>query len=169
MFARRVLAPAGRATLVILAAGGVLAAAGCGSAVPVTPLCSTAGPASAQDSFSQQVTLIRQPSGLQYGDITMGCGAQVRTGQNVTVEYTGWLQSGKEFDSSRSSGRQPFVFPLGEQQVIAGFDQGVMGMHIGGKRRLVIPPALGYGAQGVPPVIPPNATLVFNVEVVAAG
>lgn len=154
--------------MLILAATGIVAA-GCGSAVPVTPLCSTAGPASAQDSFSQQVTLVRSPSGLQYGDITLGCGPEVKTGQNVTVEYTGWLQSGKEFDSSRSAGRQPFVFPLGEQQVIPGFDQGVMAMHVGGRRRLVIPPALAYGAQGVPPVIPANATLVFDVEVVSAS
>jgi len=155
--------------MLVAGAAGILAAAGCGSAVPITPLCSTPGPASTQDSFTAQVTLVKLPSGLQYGDITTGCGPEVKTGQNVTVEYTGWLQSGKEFDSSRASGRQAFVFPLGESQVIPGFDQGVMTMHVGGKRRLVIPPALAYGAQGVPPVIPANATLVFEVEVVSAS
>ena len=166
-------APARRLTLVLAAAGSAAALAGCGSAVAVTGLptptpCGTPGPMSTQDSFSEHVALTTLSSGLQIGELRHGCGATVHSGQQVTVEYTGWLQNGTEFDSSRMSGRQPFVFPLGEGQVIPGFDSGVMNMTVGGKRRVVIPPALGYGAQGVPPVIPPNATLVFDVEVLAA-
>ena len=168
MLPRRATAPARGGALALAALGVLLAAAACGSAVPVTALCSTPGAAAEQDSFNEPVSLVSLPSGLRYGDIRVGCGAAVRTGQTVTVQYTGWLQSGKEFDSSRAAGRQPFAFPLGEGQVIPGFDQGVADMHIGGKRRLVIPAALAYGSQGVPPVIPPNATLYFDVEVISA-
>jgi FKBP-type peptidyl-prolyl cis-trans isomerase len=101
-------------------------------------------------------------SGLQYWDITAGNGATAVAGKQVTVNYTGWLTNGKKFDSS--VGKQPFSFKLGGGQVIQGWDKGVAGMKVGGKRQLKIPPALGYGASGYPPVIPANATLIFDVE-----
>jgi FKBP-type peptidyl-prolyl cis-trans isomerase len=104
------------------------------------------------------------PSGLRYQDVTQGQGAEAVAGRSVTVHYTGWLPDGKKFDSSRDHG-QPFTFALGAGQVIAGWDQGVQGMRVGGRRKLVIPPDLGYGAGGAPPDIPPAATLVFDVEV----
>jgi peptidylprolyl isomerase len=119
--------------------------------------------ASAQSS-PQSVTL---PSGLKYQDQVVGTGPEAKSGQTVSVHYTGWLdqngQPGKQFDSSRDRG-QPLSFGLGARQVIAGWDQGVAGMKVGGKRRLVIPPDLGYGARGAGGVIPPNATLIFDVE-----
>ncbi len=113
------------------------------------------------------------PSGLQYDDLVPGTGAAARSGQYVTVHYTGWLTSdggktaGKKFDSSLDRG-DPFAFNLGQGQVIAGWDEGVEGMKIGGKRRLVIPPDLGYGPWGAGGVIPPNATLIFEVELLGA-
>ena len=103
------------------------------------------------------------PSGLKYEDIVVGTGATPQAGQNVTVHYTGTLEDGTKFDSSLDHG-QPFTFPIGVGRVIKGWDEGVMTMKVGGKRKLVIPPQLGYGARGYPPVSPPNATLVFDVE-----
>jgi FKBP-type peptidyl-prolyl cis-trans isomerase FkpA len=103
------------------------------------------------------------PSGLQYDDLTVGEGAAARSGQYVTVHYTGWLADGKKFDSSLDRG-DPFAFNLGKGQVIAGWDEGVQGMKVGGKRKLTIPPDLGYGQFGAGGVIPPNATLLFEVE-----
>lgn len=102
-------------------------------------------------------------SQLVIEDLQEGNGAVAQAGQMVTVHYTGWLTSGQKFDSSVDRG-QPFRFPLGEGRVIQGWDQGVVGMKIGGKRRLTIPPEMGYGARGAGGVIPPNATLVFEVE-----
>ena len=107
-------------------------------------------------------------SGLQYWDITTGTGATAVAGKQVKVHYTGWLTNGKKFDSSVDRGR-PFVFPLGAGQVIKGWDQGVAGMKVGGKRQLRIPPELGYGASGAGGVIPPNATLIFDVELLDVG
>lgn len=100
---------------------------------------------------------------LQIEDLEMGTGAEAQTGQTVSVHYTGWLADGSKFDSSVDRG-QPFGFPLGGGRVIAGWDQGVVGMKVGGKRRLTIPPELAYGERGFPGAIPPNATLTFEVE-----
>jgi FKBP-type peptidyl-prolyl cis-trans isomerase len=105
-------------------------------------------------------------SGLIIEDIVNGDGAEAAAGQEVTVHYTGWLTDGKKFDSSKDRD-DPFVFPLGGGRVIRGWDEGVQGMKVGGTRKLTIPPALGYGARGAGGVIPPNATLVFEVELLA--
>ena len=109
-------------------------------------------------------------SGLQYEDTTIGSGEEARAGQRVQVHYTGWLYDptasnsrGKKFDSSKDRG-QPFSFSLGGGEVIRGWDEGVQGMKVGGTRVLTIPPEMGYGARGAGGVIPPNATLVFEVE-----
>jgi FKBP-type peptidyl-prolyl cis-trans isomerase FkpA len=101
-------------------------------------------------------------------DLEVGTGAEAKAGQNVTVHYTGWLTNGTKFDSSKDR-RDPFVFSLGKGQVIKGWDQGVQGMKVGGKRKLTIPPEMGYGARGAGGVIPPNATLVFEVELLGVG
>jgi FKBP-type peptidyl-prolyl cis-trans isomerase FkpA len=110
------------------------------------------------------------PSGLQFEDTQVGEGAVAQAGQRVSVHYTGWLYNegtaGAKFDSSKDRG-QPFQFPLGAGHVIKGWDEGVQGMAVGGTRRLVIPPQLGYGARGAGGVIPPNATLLFEVELLA--
>jgi FKBP-type peptidyl-prolyl cis-trans isomerase FkpA len=107
---------------------------------------------------------MNQAAGLIVEEITVGSGAEARgRGQTVSVHYTGWLIDGKEFDSSVRRD-EPFDFPLGAGYVIPGWDQGVVGMRVGGKRKLTIPPELGYGARGAGGVIPPNATLVFEIE-----
>ena len=103
------------------------------------------------------------PNGLKYQDLTVGTGALAEGGMTASVHYTGWLTDGTKFDSSVDRG-QPFSFTLGRGQVIRGWDEGVQGMRVGGKRKLTIPPDLGYGANGAGGVIPPNATLVFDVE-----
>ena len=108
------------------------------------------------------------PSGLIIEDVTVGQGAAAAAGQKVTVHYTGWLTNGTKFDSSKDR-NDPFVFPLGGGRVIKGWDEGVQGMKVGGKRKLTIPPALGYGARGAGSAIPPNATLVFEVELLGVG
>jgi FKBP-type peptidyl-prolyl cis-trans isomerase FkpA len=107
--------------------------------------------------------MTRLPSGLYIEDVLTGQGEEARPGQTVVVHYTGWLPDGREFDSSRTR-NDPLVFNLGAGEVIAGWDEGVAGMRAGGRRKLVIPPDLAYGADGAGGVIPPNATLVFDVE-----
>ena len=111
-------------------------------------------------------------SGLIINDLVVGAGAIAAAGQKVSVHYTGWLlfggEKGKKFDSSKDRG-DPFEFPLGAGQVIKGWDEGVQGMKVGGSRKLTIPPALGYGARGAGGVIPPNATLIFEVELLGVG
>ena len=117
------------------------------------------------------MSIITTDSGLQYEDTTVGEGAEAKAGQHVTVHYTGWLRNddgsqGAKFDSSKDR-NDPFEFSLGAGHVIKGWDEGVQGMKVGGARRLTIPAALGYGARGAGGVIPPNATLIFDVELLA--
>jgi FKBP-type peptidyl-prolyl cis-trans isomerase len=109
---------------------------------------------------------ITTESGLIYEDLTTGEGAAATAGQTVVVHYTGWLEDGTKFDSSKDRNR-PFDFQLGAGRVIKGWDEGIAGMQIGGRRKLTIPPDLGYGEQGVGAVIPSNATLIFEVELLA--
>jgi FKBP-type peptidyl-prolyl cis-trans isomerase len=104
-----------------------------------------------------------QGNELKVEDLQTGTGDEAKAGQTVSVHYTGWLENGTKFDSSLDR-RQPFQFKLGAGQVIQGWDQGVAGMKVGGKRKLTIPASLGYGARGAGGVIPPNATLIFEVE-----
>ena len=106
---------------------------------------------------------VETDSGLKYHDLKVGSGAEAVKGKKVTVHYTGWLTTGKKFDSSIDKQRE-FSLTLGAGQVIPGWDEGVAGMRIGGHRQLVIPPAMAYGERGSPPVIPPNATLIFEIE-----
>ena len=121
----------------------------------------------ASTATAQTGKTVTTPTGLQITDSKVGTGATPKTGQTCVMHYTGWLYEngakGKKFDSSVDRG-QPFEFPIGVRRVIAGWDEGVATMKVGGKRTLIIPPALGYGARGAGGVIPPNATLIFEVE-----
>ena len=119
-------------------------------------------------SSASAADIVTAPSGLRYQDVNVGSGAEAVKGKTVSVHYTGWLNKGKDekgskFDSSVDRG-EPFKFPLGAGMVIKGWDEGVAGMKVGGKRTLLIPSALGYGARGAGGVIPPNADLIFDVE-----
>ncbi len=120
--------------------------------------------ASRQDGLgAKKMSQVTTPSGLEYVDEVVGSGPSPRQGQTVVVHYTGWLTDGKKFDSSVDRG-QPFEFVIGTGQVIRGWDEGVASMKVGGKRRLTIPADLGYGSRGAGGAIPPNATLIFDVQ-----
>ena len=127
----------------------------------------SAGAALNSPALAQTGKPVTTPSGLQIIDSKVGTGPSPKSGQTCVMHYTGWLYEngakGKKFDSSVDRG-QPFEFKIGQHQVIAGWDEGVASMKVGGKRTLIIPAALGYGAQGAGNVIPPNATLMFDVE-----
>jgi FKBP-type peptidyl-prolyl cis-trans isomerase len=149
-------------------AATLLCAAGCAVSTQAqqTPAAATAAAPTKKD----MAKMITTASGLMYVDEVLGTGAEAKAGQTVTVHYTGWLldeaaanKRGKKFDSSKDRG-DPFQFPLGGGRVIKGWDEGVQGMKVGGKRILTIPAGLGYGARGAGGVIPPNATLIFEVD-----
>jgi FKBP-type peptidyl-prolyl cis-trans isomerase len=149
-----------------------VALVGCGAETTrQSPASAASGTGSAEQPAAPQSTQEAPPAGapatasvtkLVIKDTVVGKGAAAKSGDSVTVNYTGYLTDGTKFDSS--VGKAPFTFPLGAGQVIPGWDQGVAGMKVGGKRKLTIPPDLGYGAAGAGGVIPPNATLVFDVE-----
>lgn len=130
---------------------------GCGGDKPNGGSGSASGPAKVSGSPTTTA------DGLQYWDVTVGSGAAAAPGNHVKVHYSGFLTTGEKFDSSRDRG-EPFEFSLGAGEVIKGWDEGVAGMKVGGRRQLRIPPGLGYGASGAGGVIPPNATLIFDVE-----
>lgn len=134
----------------------------CLSLVAMVVLTSFVGVGGSMAENSQEVTM---PSGLKYIDQVVGTGDVAVAGRTANVHYTGWLENGKKFDSSVDRG-QPFSFPLGAGRVIKGWDEGVQGMKVGGKRKLTIPSELGYGSRGAGGVIPPNATLIFDVELI---
>jgi peptidylprolyl isomerase len=154
--------------LILFAVLGV--ASGCGSdnnsSTPnATNTSSTKSTSSPAQVNGQPTT---SPSGLQYWDVVVGTGATAIAGKMVQVHYSGFLTTGAKFDSSRDRG-EPFTFQLGTGQVIKGWDEGVAGMKAGGQRQLRIPPQLGYGAAGAGGAIPPNATLIFDVELLGVG
>ncbi len=128
----------------------------------ITAACSQSSGSSASGS-SDGGNEVALPDGLKYTDAKVGTGTEAKAGQTAVVHYTGWLMDGKKFDSSKDRG-QPFSFVLGRGQVIKGWDEGVQGMKVGGTRDLLIPPDLAYGSRGAGGVIPPNATLKFEVE-----
>jgi FKBP-type peptidyl-prolyl cis-trans isomerase len=145
---------------------------------PVAGVAATTPEAQAgADDFNagSSKTPVKFPDGLQVVDLSLGTGALVPAGATVTVQYTGWLSDGTMFDSSRQPGRDPLCAILVETQstqgnctpVITGWNEAIPGMRVGGKRKMVLPPSLGYGAQGQPPTIPANATLVFTVELLS--
>jgi FKBP-type peptidyl-prolyl cis-trans isomerase FkpA len=137
------------------------------TAAPVTPVSTTAAAPAASGVPAVSGNPVKTASGLQYIDVKVGTGAEAVAGKTVTVHYTGYLTNGTKFDSSVDK-NQPFSFPLGAGRVIRGWDEGVAGMKIGGQRRLIIPPQLGYGSQPVGP-IPPNSQLIFDVQLLAVS
>lgn len=151
----------------VLALSMVVALAGCAACTKKTETEAQVSTGQAQQTAptgaSATAAAVTRPGGLVVEDLKVGSGAEAVAGKLVSVHYTGTLTDGKKFDSSRDRG-QPFEFPLGQGSVIKGWDQGVAGMKVGGKRKLTIPPELGYGAAGAGAVIPPNATLLFDVE-----
>src|SRR5262245_4285780 len=130
------------------------------SLLGLTVACATTATPITQET---KETKVKTASGLEYEDLVVGTGASPQVGKTVVVHYTGTLTNGQKFDISKDR-NQPFEFVIGVVQVIKGWDEGVMSMKVGGKRKLTVPPQLGYGARGYPPVIPANATLIFDVE-----
>ena len=122
----------------------------------------------AAGAFAQKGKIVTKPSGLKYVDLVIGTGATAVKGSKIQVHFTGWFYEngvrGKEFDSSRRTGKPYIIKSLGSKEVIAGWGEGIQGMKVGGKRELIIPPKLAYAERGYPPIIPPNATLDFEVE-----
>ena len=136
-----------------------------------TPSGATTGGMSAtakSDAPAAPAPEVTTPSGLKYQELSVGTGAEAVTGKVVSVHYTGWLTDGTKVDSSVDRGT-PIEFPLGTAGIIRGWNEGLTGMKVGGKRKLIIPPSLAYGAGGRPPVIPPNATLIFDLELVGVN
>ena len=160
-----------RAVLAVSIVAALAAGAGCTkkenapSGETNTATTTTAGTSNTTTTTQQATAPVTE---LKIEDMKVGSGAEAKPGQQVSVHYTGWLTDGKKFDSSVDRGH-PFKFMLGAGQVIPGWDKGVAGMKVGGKRKLTIPPQLGYGEHGAGGVIPPNATLVFEVELLGVG
>jgi len=165
-----------KAPLAALTLAGAFALAACGYADPYATSGAVANespgvnvsPSPGADDFNAGAGLpvVTYPDGLKYIDLKIGDGAAAQGTDSVTMQYTGWLSDGTKFDSSRDR-NQPFPVDLGLGKVIAGWDEGIPGMKVGGKRQLRIPPELGYGSRGAGGVIPPNATLIFDVELLA--
>jgi FKBP-type peptidyl-prolyl cis-trans isomerase len=171
-----------RRTLLGLVAVTALAATACGYSDPYAgnpPVANESPNPSASPSVSpgaddcnagNGLQAVTYPDGLKIIDLKVGTGDAAKAGENAEVQYTGWLTTCQQFDSSRSPGRTSFTFQIGQGQVIGGWDEGLLGMKVGGKRKLIIPPELAYGAQGQTDqttgaqIIPPNATLLFEVE-----
>ena len=152
--------------------------AGTGPLADESPAASALATASAGvDDYNAGAGLpvVTYPDGLKVVDLKVGTGDTAKSGENATVQYTGWLTTQKVFDTSRQAGRSPFTFQIGVGQVIPGWDEGLPGMKVGGKRKLIIPSALAYGTQGRTDqttgatIIPPNATLVFEIELVGVA
>ena len=151
-------------TLVALAASAAFAQTGSTAHNTANKPATAAHAASGPSKVTGDPT--KTADGLEYWDIKVGTGATAETGQTAKVHYTGWLTNGKKFDSS--VGKAPFeVTPLGSAPVIKGWNEGIIGMKVGGKRQLRIPPDLAYGADGYPGVIPPNSTLIFDVQLLS--
>jgi FKBP-type peptidyl-prolyl cis-trans isomerase len=163
---RSLVALAGVAAILLVACGYADPAGSQGSVATTDQTTPT--PLAGADDFNEGAgkPVITLPDGLKYINLKVGDGTLATANSTVRVHYTGWLSSGKKFDSSRDRG-QPFDVTLGQGQVIAGWDEGIPGMKVGGRRKLIIPPALAYKDQGSPPTIPPNATLIFTVEILA--
>ena len=176
---RRLITLAGASALLLLSGCGATdtavtsptpdAGGGAGASTTTTAPGNCASVKPRVDNFQQPVTMTTTTAdGLKYGDITPGTGAEAVAGKNVTMNYSGWTQDGKLFDSSRGSGKTPFeVDNLGQATVIKGWNEGIQGMKLGGVRRLVIPPALGYGARGAGGAIKPHEPLVFVVDLLS--
>jgi FKBP-type peptidyl-prolyl cis-trans isomerase FkpA len=145
-----------RLSLIAVGAGALTAAAA--AAQSATPAAGSGPP-----PISAVIQWVTTPSGLRYADIKQGSGPTPADGQIAVMHFTGWLADGKEFDSSHKR-TKPFGFKVGSGQVIKGWDEGVRSMRPGGVRRIVVPPELAYGAKGIPGLIPPNATLTFDIE-----
>jgi len=154
----------------ILSTGALLLLAGCAAQQPVGPPPDIALQQPSQEAFEKPpvpASAVAAANGLAITDIKRGSGPAAESGRSITVNYVGKLTNGTVFDST--TGKGPFTFLLGAGQVIKGWDLGVEGMKVGGKRKLVIPPTLGYGGAGAPPQIPPDATLVFEIELVSVN